>query len=313
MLSVMDTSMTIQGREISRSDILFIKDFILEHPSWHRTRLSQNLCELWDWRNANGDLKDMSCRNMLLKLDRQGHICLPPAIRKPPQLGSVRIAEMLHSTDPIATDLINLSPITIVDARENPYHHDLFNYFVHRYHYLSFRSTVGENMKYMAFDRRQRPLACLLYGAPAWKTQSRDRFIGWSPGVRQKNLNCLTNNTRFLIFPWLKVKNLASHLLGRVAKRINNDWLQRYHHPIFMLETFVDRSRFAGTCYKAANWIHVGHTTGRTRQDRHHTINTSIKDVYVYPLSKHYKQLLSPNPSDNTQVNENPANATSYS
>jgi len=302
MVTVMEQSVTIQGRHLTPDDVTQIRGLIVEHPDWHRTRLSKELCQLWNWRSAKGDLKDMSCRSLLLKLYHQGHISLPPQKRVPPHLIPRQLPDMLHNTDPIFADLADLFPITIFDARESSYYQDLFNYFVHHYHYLSFRSTVGENMKYVAFDRYQRPLGCLLYGAPAWKTKSRDQFITWSPIVRRKNLNCLTNNTRFLILPWVKVKNLASHLLSRVAKRINSDWIRRYNHPIFMLETFVDRSRFAGICYKAANWIHVGQTTGRTRQDQHHTLHASIKDIYLYPLIRNYRQLLSSNPANDTQL-----------
>lgn len=300
----MQTSMTIQGRHLTKDDVSEINQLILEHPDWHRTRLSKELCRLWNWRNAMGDLKDMSCRNLLLKLYRQDHISLPAQRRIPPHLIKRKIPDVPHIADPISTDFADLMPITILDARSNKHYHKIFNFFVHRYHYLSFNSTVGENMKYIALDCHDRPLACLLYGAPAWKAKSRDEFIQWTPTVRQKNLNFLTNNTRFLILPWVTVKNLASHLLSRVAKRINDDWMRRYNHPIFMLETFVDRTRFAGTCYKAANWIHVGQTTGRTRQDQHHCIQTSVKDIYLYPLNKNCQSLL----NDTLELNTQPVN-----
>ncbi len=292
MVKIMQTFMTIQGRHITLDNITQINQLILEHPDWHRTRLSKELCQLWNWRNAKGDLKDMSCRNLLLKLYRHGHIFLPPQRRTPPHLIKRQIPEIPHGTDPISTVFANLLPIAILDARSNKHHHKLFDHFVHRYYYLSFNSTVGENMKYIAFDCHGRPLACLLYGVPAWKAKSRDEFIQWTPTVCQKNLNFLTNNTRFLILPWVEVKNLASYLLSRIAKQINADWMCRYNHPIFMLETFVDRTRFAGTFYKAANWIHVEQTTGRTRQDKHHCIQTSVKDIYLYPLTKSFQFLL---------------------
>ena len=285
--------MTIQGRLVTPTDVELIRRLIVEHPDWHRTRLSKELCHLWNWRSAKGDLKDMSCRNLLLKLNRQSYISLPPQRRMPPHILPRQPPNILHSTDPVDSKLNDLSPIKILDARENSYYHDLFNCFLHDYHYLSFHSTVGENMKYIAFDRYERPLACLLFGAPAWKSKCRDRFITWSPLIRQQNLNFLTNNTRFLILPWVTVKNLASHLLSRAAKRITGDWMQRYNHPIYMLETFVDRTRFTGACYKAANWIHLGQTTGRTRQDRNHTIQTSNKDIYAYPISKNFRDRLS--------------------
>jgi len=147
---------------------------------------------------------------------------------------------------------------------------------------------VGENLKYLVKDNRDRPLACLLFGSAAWKCASRDNFIGWDRQTRRNNLGYLTNNTRFLILPWVRVPHLASHVLAKVAKRISMDWQSKYGHPLHLLETFVDRSRYRGTCYQAANWTLVGETKGRTRNDRYSTIKTSIKDIYLYPLSKHY-------------------------
>ena len=288
----MEELMTIQGRQLTPHDVEFVRRLILDHPDWHRTRLSKELCQLWNWRSAKGDLKDMSCRNLLLKLYRQGHILLPPQRRIPPHILPRKPLDMLHDTDPIDSKLGDLLPIKILDARENSDHHGLFDYFLQSYHYLSFRSTVGENMKYIVFDRYQRPLACLLFGAPAWKTKCRDHFINWSPAGRQQNLNFLTNNTRFLILPWVKVKNLASQLLSRVVKRISNDWMQRYNHEILMLETFVDSSRFYGICYQSANWIYLGQTKGRTRNDRFRSIKAPLKSVYVHHLNKRFRKSL---------------------
>ncbi len=147
-------------------------------------------------------------------------------------------------------------------------------------------------MKYLVTGPMNRPLACLLFGSAAWKTQARDEFIGWSPEIRRKNVNLITNNTRFLILPWVKVPHLASHILGRIQKRINEDWVQKYAHPVYLLETFVDRDRFKGTCYKAANWVLTGQTKGRTRNDRYSNIQKSIKDIYVRPLGKDWKESL---------------------
>jgi len=132
----------------------------------------------------------------------------------------------------------------------------------------------------------------VLFGSAAWKTTSRDTFIGWDHTVREENVNRITNNTRFLILPWVKVPHLASHILGKISRRINKDWISKYGHPVYLLETFVDRSRFKGTCYKAANWICTGQTTGRTRNDRYRSIQAPIKDVYVYPLHKNFRQEL---------------------
>ena len=147
-------------------------------------------------------------------------------------------------------------------------------------------------MKYLAFDCHNRPLACFLFGAPAWKTKKRDDFIGWNPAARKRNLVYLTNNTRFLVLPWVKVKNLASYLLASIMKRLTKDWLRRYSHPIYLVESFVDQSRFSGSCYKAANWIYLGGTTGRGRQDRNHQLQVPKKDIYAYALSQKFRPLL---------------------
>jgi hypothetical protein len=170
--------------------------------------------------------------------------------------------------------------------------HPLFNYLLSSYHYLGHNTTVGENMKYLVQDRYGRPLACFLWGSAAWKTAPRDDFIGWDHRSRERNLNYTTNNTRFLILPWVRVPHLASHILSQVSKRICSDWMSKYSHPIYLLETFVDCCRFRGICYQAANWILLGRTEGRTRNDRGHTIHVSHKDVYVYPLLKGFRRKL---------------------
>ncbi len=147
-------------------------------------------------------------------------------------------------------------------------------------------------MGYLVRDHNNRPLACLLFGSAAWKTAPRDSFIGWDRQRRKRNLCYITNNMRFLILPWVKVQHLASHILSRVSRRICSDWIKKYNHPVHLLETFVDRTRFQGTCYKAANWILTGQTQGRTRNDRDRTIKVSPKDIYVYPLIKNFRKRL---------------------
>ncbi len=198
----MEQCVTIQGRHLTPDDVTLIRRLILEHPDWRRTRLSKELCQLWNWRSAKGDLKDMSCRNLLLKLHRQGHISLPPQRRTPPHLIPRQLPDMLHNTDPISANLADLFPITIFDARENSYYQDLFNYFVHHYHYLSFRSTVGENMKYIAFDRYERPLGCLLYGAAGLENQT-SRSIHYMVSNRSPEKPQLPNQQYPLSYPSL--------------------------------------------------------------------------------------------------------------
>jgi hypothetical protein len=281
-------TVTIQGEQ-SDVDIAIIQTLLKSNPTWGRTRLSEELCRLWNWRTDTGRLKDMACRTLLLKLDRAGIIHLPP--RKRPSNNGVRnrtIPDTPHDTTPIHCRLQKIAPVNVLHVPQTSPELDLFKCLLAKYHYLGLRNTVGENIKYLVKDNRNRPLACLLFGSAAWKCASRDDFIGWDSQVRRNNLGYLTNNTRFLILPWVRVPHLASHVLARVAKRISADWQAKYGHPIFLLETFVDRSLYQGTCYQAANWILAGQTKGRTRNDRYNTIKTSVKDIYLYPLTKQY-------------------------
>jgi len=170
----------------------------------------------------------------------------------------------------------------------------LFDWLLHQYHYLGYTSAVGQNVQYLVRDRQGRDLACLLFGAAAWKTQARDVFIGWTAAQRQARLGQVANNSRFLILPWVRVPELASHILGQVARRIAADWQGRYGQRVALLETFVERGRFRGSCYRAANWICVGQTRGRTRQDRRHAVQAPVKDVWVYPLQADFRKALCP-------------------
>lgn len=287
--------MVIQGRSVTSEDLQLIRRLIEENPSWRRTRLSMELCQRWDWRARNGQYKDMACRTFLLKLHRQGQITLPPpltSINNAVPIGRDSVQDVPHQKIPIASELQALTPIHIMpvqDAEQKA----LFKTFLARYHYLGYAGSVGENMKYLVIDRRANPVACLLFGSAAWKVAPRDIFIGWDAQARQRHLHLLTNNMRFLILPWVRVPHLAGHILGRLAKRISADWERKYAHPIYLLETFVERERFRGVCYKAANWRHVGQTTGRTRNDRDRLIRRPIKDVYLYPLTKDFRQALS--------------------
>jgi len=235
----------------------------------------------------------MACRTLLLKLERAGYIKLPPRQLQPVNKFRKRPATLVpHAIEKICGTLKTLVPLKIVQVTPKSDDHPLFNCFLFHYHYLRYRTTVGENMKYLVYDCNNRPLACLLFGSAAWKIAPRDRFIGWDQKRREANLSYLTNNMRFLILPWVKVQHLASHILSQVSRRIYNDWIKKYNHPVHLLETFVDRTRFQGTCYKAANWILTGQTQGRTRNDRYGTIKVSPKDIYVYPLIKNFRKRL---------------------
>jgi hypothetical protein len=196
-----------------------------------------------------------------------------------------------HAKEPIRSNLSDLRPLSVSIVAPRSPDMRLFNALLARYHYLGHRNTVGENLRYLIRDRHDRPVACALFGSAAWKCADRDAFIGWNRPTRERNLQGLTNNTRFLVPAWVQVPLLASHVLGLIAQRIRADWQAKYGHPIHALETFVDR-RFRGTCYRAANWLRLGSTLGRTRNDRKHRIQTSVKDVYLYPLVKDFREAL---------------------
>ena len=284
--------MVIQGRSLCGDELRLIRTLIAAHPSWNRTRLSKHLCELWDWRNAKGRLKDMACRTLLLKLHRAGHIVLPP----PRHSGNnhqrqASVDHMPHRTEPIESTLQQRMPVHIEVAQEGQTR-ALFKTLLSEYHYLGYRGIVGENMRYLVWDGNGQPLGCVLFGSAAWKLAARDAFIGWTPAARRRGLHLMTNNMRLLILPWVRVPHLASHVLSRVARRVSRDWVEKYGHPIHLLETFVERDRFRGVCYQAANWVPVGSTTGRTRNDPDRSIRAAVKDVYVYPLTKHFREAL---------------------
>lgn len=293
MVFSMNKASVLQGRKIGATEIRLIKQLLADNSSWNRTRLSRELCKRWGWQRPDGQLKDMACRSLLLKLERAGHITLPP--RQVPSMNGFRKGPKVpipHRTDEIGCSLKSLRPLQITPLSPRSNSHPLFSFLVSRYHYLGYRAAVGENMKYLVQDRFGRPLACVLFGSAAWKTASRDKFIGWDRSTRQRNLCLITNNSRFLILPWVKVSLLASHILSRISRRICSDWMARYCHPIYLVETFVDQSRFRGTCYRASNWILTGQTRGRTRNDRDHSIQVPPKDVYVYPLRKQFRREL---------------------
>jgi len=287
----------VQGRDIKADDIALIKDLIHANPNWKRSRLSLELCRCWNWHNAAGHLKDMSCRILLRKLEKMGYIELP--VRVHSGSNTVRHARnkivepVLHSKEPIVVELKKLLPLQIdVVENEDGYNLKLFKYWISAHHYLGWSDPVGEHLKYFVLDNQNRPLACLMFGAAAWKIQPRDLFIGWCPADRKSNLNFIANNNRYLILPWVKVKCLASHILGLIGRRINQDWQKKYRHEIYMLETFVEDKRFMGTSYKAANWMYLGKTQGRGRNDVKQEYKLPIKSIWVYALSKNFREKL---------------------
>lgn len=296
----MTETTTIQGRPIGPAELSEVRALLQAHPQWSRYQLSRQLASLWDWRNPLGQLKDMAARTLLLKLAQRGWITLPPCRCASPN--RMRHKPAPRWTEPIceaplSASLATLRPLRITEVSPpgGGSQRRLWEALLHRYHYLSYRSSVGENLQYLVSDHTGRPLACLLFGAAAWQCRARDEHIGWSVATRQRHLSAIANNARFLVLPWLQVPGLASHLLSAVAGRVARDWQRKYGHPVVLLETFVDTCRFQGVCYRAANWSYVGNTTGRTRQNKSPIPQAPPKAVWLYPLRADWRRhLLAP-------------------
>jgi hypothetical protein len=253
------------------------------------------LAARWDWRNGAGVLKDMATRTLLVKLAQRGLLALPERRQVPTNRMRCRAQPVMEWTEPcqpITGVLAQMEPLILQEVSAEPAARAWVKEALARFHYLGFGGAVGENLQYVVRDGRSRPLACLVFGAAAWKCQDRDRFIGWTAAQRQEHLGLVANNTRFLILPWVRVPDLGSWILGRVAHRVGRDWQAKYGHPIVLLETFVEQQRFRGTVYRAANWQRVGQTVGRTRQDRHTCIQVATKDIFVYPLRRGFREAL---------------------
>ena len=288
----MQTTLSYRHRVITEEDIVFIRKLIAEHPGSSRWGLSKKLCEAWNWVQANGALRDMVCRGLMLMLHREGLIELPPVRRVTRNPLLDRSPPVLVSVDeaPLQAKLRELQPLEFRQVRRTP-EEALFNNLLEQYHYLRYAQPVGEHLKYLVYAQG-RPIACLSWSSAPRHLGSRDRFIGWCPQARLKNIRLLAYNSRYLILPWVRVEHLASHLLARMAKVLSLDWQRVYGHPIYFLETFIDPQRFRGTCYRAANWIYLGDTTGRGKDDRTHQPNRSIKQVLGYPLTRDFRQRL---------------------
>jgi hypothetical protein len=280
-----------QGKPITAKDLECIKRLITNHPLASRRQLSKKLCEIWDWRQANGHLKDMLCRSLLLHLDRFGYIKLPPVKFRPnnPLANRKNPLKIKIDTTPIS-ELPCHATIEIRQVRRTA-SEDLYNSLIDQYHYLGYVYPIGEYLKYIFFIQ-DRPIACIAFSSAVRHIKCRDKFIGWSKENREANLHLIAYNTRFLILPWISIYCLASQLLSQIVKRISDDWVQYYNHPVYYLETFVDTERFSGTCYKASNWIYLGNTTGRGKNDQTHKQNRSLKAVWGYPLVKNFRGLL---------------------
>ena len=289
----MHLPLSYRHRVITDEDLVFIRKLIAEHPDSSRRNLSQRLCEAWNWVQANGALRSMVCRGLMLMLHRQGLIELPPVrrvIRNPFLERCAPVAVRVDET-PLSMGLSDLGTLQVRQVRRTP-DEAMFNALMHEHHYLGYTQPVGEHLKYMVFAG-ERPIACMAWSSAPRHLGSRDRFIGWTAQARLANIGLLAYNTRFLILPWVTVPHLASHLLGRIAKRLSADWQAVYAHPIYFVETFIDPQRFRGTCYRAANWTLLGVTTGRGKDAPTRAANRSIKQVLGYALVKDFRQRLS--------------------
>jgi hypothetical protein len=280
------TKWMIQGRCVEPADLAWIRSWVEQHPQGSRKRLALELCQRWDWVDGRGRRKDFAARSLLVKLEAQGHIRLP-ALQLNQRRAPRPAPQWPDWEEPGRwdTSLGRLPSLRVEPVRAGSPAAPRWAFYLHRYHYLGLR-VVGENLGYLASDAAGREVACLLFGAAAWRCAPRDRALGWSEAERRRGLSRLANNTRFLILPWVRVPHLASAVLGAVARRINADWQAKYGHRLEALETFVERGRFAGTCYRAANWQWVGTTRGRSRQDRAHTCTVPLKDIYLYRLHR---------------------------
>jgi Domain of unknown function (DUF4338) len=281
-----------RGRSVTNDEVAFIRRLIQGRPELSRWKLSRELCEAWQWRQANGALRDMVCRGLLLMLDRQGAIQLPPikrAVRN-------RIAERARPArvpieeHPFHGSLRELLPLDFVQVRRTP-EEALFNGLVEQHHYLRYERPVGEHLKYLVKARGQ-VIACLAWSSAPRHLKLRDRYLGWTNQARERNVKLLAYNTRFLILPWIQTPHLASHILGRMAKIVPRDWHRLYAHPIYWLETFVDTSRFQGTCYRAANWVEIGTTQGRGHRAPTFEQTRPIKKMLAFPLHRKFREIL---------------------
>ena len=283
--------MTIRKRTVSEADIPLIQGVINEHWTEGRRSISTILCQLWGWFQANGATKDMACRELLLTLERRGYLALPPRKTnnwKGRRNGSTKVFSV--DDHPISGELAIFPPVTISLVRHTNLE-PLYNSLVQQYHFLGYRQIVGQHLKYLAF-LGDRPVACLGWGSAAWAVKSRETFIGWDKPTKGNDLACVVNNTRFLILPWVSIKCLASKLLAMNTRRIALDWMNVYQQPVYLLETFVEKERFRGACYKAANWICVGQTKGIAQRGHDHFVHGLIKDVFLYLLRKDFREKL---------------------
>lgn len=281
------------GRIITTDEIDWIRAYIAANPQFNRATLSRIVAEHLKWFDPYGRLKQMSCRVAMLRMHRDGLIKLPTPkwIKVNTKRSPREFSSASASGASILAPVSQLTPLVISQARTS---HDmrLWNELIHRYHYLGHSPLTGAQMKYLVFDAKGSLLGALGFAAAAWKVACRDQFIQWSDAQRLRNLHLVVNNARFLVLPWVTSKNLASYILGLAARQLPVDWQTRYNYQPVLMETFVQKNKFKGTCYRAANWIVLGQTKGRGKRDRFNEYSLPVKDVFVYPLNKSFKNIL---------------------
>ena len=291
----MQNEFTYRGRQVSAAELEGIRALIAAHPKMSRWRLSFELCEAWNWVQPNGQPRAMLARGLMLALQRAGHIQLPVQRYRPPnnvvRHRAPRLEpELLLENQRLECSLAELGPLEIRQVRRTP-EEALFGRLLQSHHYLGYTRPVGEHLKHLVYARG-RPVACLAWSSAPRHLGPRDRFIGWSPEQRRVHLHLIAYNTRFLILPSVRVRHLASHVLAQAARQLSADWERLYAHPIHLAETFIDPERFRGTCYRAANWIYLGLTTGRGKDDQTNRPNRSLKELWVYPLRADFRRRL---------------------
>jgi hypothetical protein len=288
----METLLRYRGRPVTGTDVHFIRELIATHPGQSRRGLSQRLCEAWDWRQSNGAPRDMVCRGLMLALHRAGHIELPAVKRRPPNPLTARARPQPVEVDhtPLRMSLRELGPLTFRAVRRTP-EEACFNSLLQSYHYLGYTQPVGEQLKFMVYAGT-RPVALFTWSSAARHLGPRDRYLGWSPEARRQNIRGVAYNTRCLILPWVQVPHLASHLLARMTRMLPTEWEKVYDHPVYFAETFIDTTRYRGTCYRAANWIFLGRTQGRGKDDLTHQQNRTFKEVLGLPLCPDFRERL---------------------
>ena len=288
----MEPLLRYRGRAVTCADVQFINELIARHPTHSRRRLSETLCEAWGWRQSNGALRDMVCRGMMLALWRGGHIELPAVRKRPcnPLAARARPAPIEVDRMRVSGSLRELGPLEFRQVRRTP-EERLFNSLLQQDHYLGYTQPVGEHVKFMVYAE-MRPVGLFAWSSAARHLGPRDRYVGWTPPLRQRNIRFVAYNTRYLIPSWIQVPHLASHLLARMTRMLSAEWERVYGHPVYFAETFVDTTRHRGTCYRAANWVALGRTQGRGKDDLTHRPNRTLKEVLGMPLVEDFRERL---------------------